>query len=156
MITVAGAPQGCTHFKLRSFARRVGLHYDRALAAAGLKTTQYSLLSNLTHRGPIGPTALAGAMSLTPSTLSRNLKPLVDAGWVEVLVGSDARTHRLAITEAGRAKRAEAQRAWRVAQRALNDQLGTDTVAALHALIDEAMARLEPGHPAASQEDPAP
>jgi DNA-binding MarR family transcriptional regulator len=137
-------PRGCTHFRLRAFARRVGLHYDRALASVGLKTTQYSLLSNVMHRGPIGSAALAAAMSLTPSTLSRNLRPLIDAGYVELLEGTDARSHGVAITEAGRAKRAEAQRAWRGAQEALNRKLGTDTVAALHALIDEAMPRLEP------------
>ena len=37
--------QGCTNFKLRQLMRRVAHHYDLEMAGAGLKTTQYSLLS---------------------------------------------------------------------------------------------------------------
>lgn len=40
-------PQGCTHFTLRQLQRRVSQRYDAALAQAGLKTTQYTLLSQL-------------------------------------------------------------------------------------------------------------
>lgn len=54
------------------------------------------------------------------------------------------------ITAAGAAKRAEAQRRWRVAQDELNATLGIDRVAALHELIDQALARLEP---AAGEDD---
>ena len=43
-------------------------------------------------------------------------------------------------TEAGRAKRAEAQREWKQAQLALNARLGEARVAALHALLDECLA----------------
>ena len=40
---------GCTNFKLR----RVAQHYDLEMSGAGLKTTQYSLLSHvLKLRGP--------------------------------------------------------------------------------------------------------
>ena len=44
-------------------------------------------------------------------------------------------------TEAGREKRVEAQRRWRVAQEGVNATLGRERVIALHALIDEAMRR---------------
>ena len=50
------------------------------MAKIGLKTTQYSLLSQVLHRGPIRPGDLAKAMVLDASTLTRNLKPLVAAG----------------------------------------------------------------------------
>ena len=44
---------GCTNFKLRQLMRRVAQHYDLEMSGAGLKTTQYSLLSHvLKLRGP--------------------------------------------------------------------------------------------------------
>jgi hypothetical protein len=41
------AAGGCTCFKLRRLTRRVTAVYDRALSAAGIRVTQYSLLSHL-------------------------------------------------------------------------------------------------------------
>ena len=139
------AVRGCTNFKLRALARRVSQHYDQAMAGVGLKTTQYSLLSHVRHQGPVGSAALAASMALSASTLSRNLRPLINAGWLELQAGADARSHLVAITAAGRAKRTEAQRQWHSAQLALNQRLGLPMVAALHQLIDDALPLLEPG-----------
>lgn len=136
-------PQGCTNFKLRQLMRRVAHHYDAEMAKCGLKTTQYSLLSHVLKLGPIRPGELAAAMKMDASTLTRNLRPLVDAGWATLEAGPDARSRLVHITEAGRAKRAEAQRRWKAAQLALNDALGVARVAALHALVDDALALLE-------------
>src|SRR5258708_35271999 len=96
----------------------------------------YSLLSQVLQRGPIRPGDLAKAMALDASTLTRNLKPLVAAGWLSVGAGADDRSHLVAITDAGREKRTEARRRWRVAQDTLNELLGVERVLALHELID--------------------
>jgi DNA-binding MarR family transcriptional regulator len=144
--------RGCTSFKLRQLARRVSQHYDTELAAAGLKTTQYSLLSHVLKLGPVRPVDLAQAMTMDASTLSRNLRPLMAAGWLELGAGDDARSRLVQITPAGRAKRAEAQRRWRAAQDTLNHTLGAPQVAALHGLIDDALARLGTAAPGASDD----
>jgi DNA-binding MarR family transcriptional regulator len=144
--------QGCTNFKLRRLVRRVSQLYDREMASIGLKTTQYSLLSFVLRLGPVRPSDLAAAMTLDASTLTRNLKPLLAAGWLELAPGDDGRSRSVRITPAGRAKRDEAQRRWKAAQQALNAQLGAPRVAALHALVDESLALLEP---AATGEDDA-
>ena len=130
-------PQGCTNFKLRQLMRRVGQLYDAGLAQAGLRTTQYSLLSHVVKLAPVRPVDLARAMKMDASTLTRNLRPLVDAGWVTLDAGPDARSRFVNATAAGRAKRQEAQRRWRVAQESLNRRLGNARVLALHALVDE-------------------
>ncbi|MFY3385928.1 MarR family winged helix-turn-helix transcriptional regulator [Paracidovorax sp. MALMAid1276] len=135
-------PQGCTNFKLRQLMRRVASHYDTEMAQCGLKTTQYSLLSHVLRLGPIRPGDLAEAMKMDASTLTRNLRPLVDAGWVTLEAGADARSRLVHITDAGRSKRAEAQRHWKAAQLALNETLGVERVAALHALVDDSLALL--------------
>lgn len=138
-------PQGCTNLKLRELGRVVTRHYDAYVAPTGLKNSQYSLLSHVVVLGPVRPGELASRMRLDASTLTRNLQPLVAAGWVEQGPGDDARSRSVVATEAGRAKRAEAQRAWKQAQLALNARLGNERVAALHALLDECLAALEDG-----------
>ena len=132
-------PQGCTNFKLRQLMRRVANHYDAEMAKCGLKTTQYSLLSHVLKLGPIRPGDLATEMKMDASTLTRNLRPLVDAGWVTLKAGMDARSRLVHITDAGRDKRVEAQRHWKSAQLALNEALGVERVMALHALVDDSL-----------------
>lgn len=135
-------PKGCTNLQLRQLTRRVSQRYDAEMACIGLKTTQYSLLSYVVKLGPIRPADLAQAMEMEPSTLTRNLKPLMDAGWVEMTAGVDGRSRLVCATTAGREKRAQAQRHWKHAQEQLNQTLGLDRVQALHALIQESLALL--------------
>ena len=136
------APRGCTNFKLRQLTRRVSQHYDRLVGECGLKTTQYSLLSQIERLAPVRPSDLAAAMAMDPSTLTRNLQPLVEHGWAEIGAGADGRSRLVVITTEGRAKRADAQRAWKRAQLTLNEQLGNERVAELHALLDDCLASL--------------
>ena len=141
-MVAATQSQGCTNLKLRQLMRRITQHYDAELAQAGLKTTQYSLLSHVYKLGPIRPGDLAQAMKMDASTLTRNLKPLVAAGWVQLAAGVDGRSRLITITEAGREKRQEAQRHWKLAQTGLNRLLGMPRMLALHTLIDESLALL--------------
>ena len=138
------APRGCTNLKLRQLSRQVTRGYDAVVGATGLKNTQYALLSHVVLLGPIRPSDLAARMKLDASTLTRNLQPLAAQGYVVLGPGPDARSRLVSATDAGRLKRAEAQRAWKQAQLALNATLGEERVARLHALIDECLARLAP------------
>lgn len=138
-------PRGCTNFKLRSLGRVVSRHYDGALAACGLKTSQYSLLAHVIKLGPLRPVDLARAMSVEASTLTRNLKPLLLAGYLTQYDGVDARSRLITITDAGRAKRTEAQRLWRGAQRELNRIRGAERVLTLHQLVDDSLDLLGAG-----------
>ena len=139
----AAAPKGCTSFKLRQLTRRVSQHYDRVVAASGLKTTQYSLLSQIEHLGPVRPSDLAAAMAMEASTLTRNLQPLLKSGWAEIGPGSDGRTRVITATAAGRAKRAEAARSWKRAQLEINARLGDERVVRLHDLLEECLTLMD-------------
>jgi DNA-binding MarR family transcriptional regulator len=114
------------------------------MARVGLKITQYSLLAHVDRLGPLAPGELARRMEMDASTLTRNLQPLVAAGWVRVGEGVNARSRLLHLTEAGRDKRREAQRHWKLAQTEINETLGLDRVAALHGLLDDALAAFHP------------
>jgi DNA-binding MarR family transcriptional regulator len=135
-------PQGCTNLQLRQLMRRVAQLYDAELAKAGLKTTQYSLLSTVLALGTSRPADLATAMKMDASTLTRNLKPLIAAGWLRLEPGPDGRSRSVVLTAAGLAKRTEAKQRWKAAQLRLNDTLGEERVVALHALIQDSMALL--------------
>ena len=141
------APQGCTNFKLRQLTRRVGQHFDRIVGAAGIKTTQYSLLSHIERFGPIRPGDLARRMSMDASTLTRNLKPLLHHGWAELGPGADGRSRVVTPTPAGRAKRVEAGRVWKRAQLEINARLGSARVVQLHELLEACLSLMdaEPG-----------
>jgi DNA-binding MarR family transcriptional regulator len=142
-VAAAVSPRGCSSQKVRVLSRRISQHFDHIVASSGLKTTQYSLLSTIVRLGPLRPGELARAMNLDASTLTRNLQPLISAGWVVVGPGEDERSRRVEATDAGRDKRAEAQRAWKRAQLAFNERLGAAAVARLHAAIEECMTLLD-------------
>ena len=138
-------PQGCTNFMLRQLLRSVSRLYDAEIAQAGLKGSQFSLLSHVQALGPIAPSALAERMGMDASTLTRNLRPLVDKGWVLQGPGADARGRSISITAAGLDKLTEARPHWKRAQQALNQRLGVDQVAQLHLLMRAAQQRLQEG-----------
>ncbi|MDP9107930.1 MAG: MarR family winged helix-turn-helix transcriptional regulator [Pseudomonadota bacterium] len=133
----------CTCFTLRKLARNVSRLYDLHLATVDLKTTQYSLLKNIAHQAlPVAQLALRLATERT--TLTRNLKPLLGAGWATLADGADARQRIVTITAAGRAKLASAHHAWHAAQTELDQILGPDLVGALHENAAAVMAALTP------------
>ncbi len=140
--TTSASPRGCSSLKLRQLSRRASQHFDQIVASTGLKTTQYSLLSNVVELEPIRPGDLADRMEMDPSTLTRNLQPLVAQGWVVVAPGDDGRSRIVVATEAGREKRESARREWKRAQLAFNERIGEARVVRLHALIDECLAAM--------------
>ena len=96
--------------------------------------------------GPIRPVDLAAGMNIDASTLSRNLKPMVAAGWLSLEAGGGCAQPPGNSRPTPDARSAiEAQRRWRVAQEGINATLGPQRVIALHALIDEAMQALDEG-----------
>jgi DNA-binding MarR family transcriptional regulator len=131
-------PSVCTCFRLRSLTRRVTQLYDQALAPSGLTVTQYSLLAHAL-RNDAAPTLseLAQQLFTDRTTLTRNLKPLADAGLVKVGDGADARSKAVLVTAKGRGALRAARPLWQEAQARLRARAGDRRLAALHGLIDE-------------------
>lgn len=145
--------RGCTCDRLRRLTRRVTAVYDHALATAGLRVTQFSMLAQLrraTSDAGLSMGDLASQLDMDRTTLTRNLKPLVAQGWVAL--GSDAQDGRLCrvqITPAGDQCLRDALPHWRRAQATVNRTLGDAQVAALHHWLDDATPRFRPEGPAA-------
>ena len=130
----------CACFSVRRAARAVTQLYDDMLRPSGLRATQFSLLAVIRLMGTGTITALADAAVMDRTTLTRNLKPLAEAGLVAVREGDDARVREVTLTAAGRARLAAAQPCWEQAQRRMTDALGGPRMDRLRADLSRAVA----------------
>ena len=128
----------CNCFAIRSAARHTTQLYDRHLAAAGLRTTQFSLLSTLARSGPLAIGELATRMAMDRTTMGRALRPLEREGLVAIAPGRDGRTRALVVTEAGRDRVRQARALWEAAQAEFEASYGAAEAAALR----DALARV--------------
>lgn len=122
----AYSPVNCTCFNLRKAMRVVTKLYDEALKPSGLRATQFSLLATAIGREPIGITELADALVTDRTTLTRNLKPLLNQNLLEIVDGDDQRQRLIAVTSKGKITLTEALPLWREAQARLISMLGQD------------------------------
>ncbi|MEI9999413.1 MAG: MarR family winged helix-turn-helix transcriptional regulator [Verrucomicrobiota bacterium] len=113
---------------LRKASRHVSQVYDAALAATGLKTTQFSLLSAIDRSKDATLTVgeLAEIMVMDRSTLGHNLRPLEKAGLLRLAANKvDARSRLIVLTRKGRAKLAAARVLWSQMQGRFESRFGT-------------------------------
>jgi DNA-binding MarR family transcriptional regulator len=135
------SPAPCLCNALRQASRAVSRLYDEELRGVGLRTTQYSLLHTLARVGQVRQGDLSGLTSLDETTLTRNLRPLIDAGWVAVGTGEDRREKLVRLAEAGAAKLEEARPAWDRAQEQMRSLLPEGVWSSLLAALPD-VARL--------------
>jgi DNA-binding MarR family transcriptional regulator len=131
------ASTACFCNALRRASRAVSRLYDEELRGVGLRTTQYSLLRAVARAAQVRQGDLSGLVSLDETTLTRTLRPLVDAGWIAVRSGDDRREKLITITAAGTAKLAEARPAWKRAQAQMQALLPEKTRRNLMAVLTE-------------------
>ena len=131
----------CLCNALRQASRAVSRLYDEELRSVGLRTTQYSLLRYLKHCGEVRQRDLGAVTSLDETTVTRNLRPLIDAGWVTIEAGDDRRERLVRLSEAGAAKLKEARPAWERAQERMRARLTNANWTCLLAVLPE-LARL--------------
>jgi DNA-binding MarR family transcriptional regulator len=125
-------PDLCNALAIRKAARHVTGLYDRHLAEAGLKVTQFSILARLRHLGPRTINELAADMSMDRTTMGRNVRPLERDGLVQIATDTrDARRRALSITESGRDRLRLAGQGWAAAQAKFDNAYGPKRAAAL-------------------------
>lgn len=135
---------GCSCHRLRKLTRLMSLRYDQALAPAGVNVNQFAILRRAQAQ-PRSISALALELGMDRTTLSRDLKPLVAAGWVVMRrCADDARQRHIEVTLAGNDVITLARPLWRDAQTRIETLLGHDQVSQLHAALDHATGQLTP------------
>ena len=86
---------------------------------------------------------LAQALLTDRTTLTRNLKPLVDAGFLKIGSGVDARSKAVCVTPTGEAVYQSAHPLWKLAQAQLRELAGAEQLNALHAMIETILPQLK-------------
>jgi len=126
----------CTCFRLRRAARQVSQIYDRELAAVGLSLNEYSILRHAERGGHCLLGELADSLGMERTTLTRNLKPLLEAGWLKEARGEDARQRLISITASGRKRIASAKPHWQRAQQSIEASYGASNTQRLRKDLD--------------------
>lgn len=134
-------PAACNCLALRQASRHVTQFYDRFLAPAGIRATQYSILARLERKGAMTINALAATLVMDRTTLGRNIRPLQRDGLVAVVAGKvDRRSRELRLTTAGIARVRVARRGWEMAQAEFESAFGAKRARTLRTLLHEVAA----------------
>ena len=69
------------------------------------------------------------------TTMTRNLRTLQQAGFIDLVPGADARSRCVVVTPEGRARIREAAALWRQAQLRVRELCGSEQIGALESLV---------------------
>ncbi|MGW2548674.1 MarR family winged helix-turn-helix transcriptional regulator [Streptomyces sp. NPDC001635] len=135
--TSASRDDLCNNLALRKAARYLGATYDKALAPAGLRGTQFSILQRLSAQGEMTITTLADVIAMDRTTMASNLKPLAREGLVTVETSAaDRRARIVTITPEGVARMKAALPLWEGVQAQFEGSFGVDGAARLRASLE--------------------
>jgi DNA-binding MarR family transcriptional regulator len=138
--------KACFAMRAARLERRITRLFDSALGKAGLTVRQFNLLAQAAYAPGLSVQALAARTEVDPTTLTRNLKPLIANGWLTLnRDDADARLRRIILTDAGRAKLDDGLELWRAAQAAAAAAFGAQTPTIADAL-DQAARALKATH----------
>lgn len=143
-IPIDQMPIACACFNVRRASRVLSQIYDEAIAPAGIRGTQFTLLLAVHLAGDTGLSAMAGGLAMDRTTLSRNINKLVQRELVEDVAGDDSRTRRVRLTRQGKRVLNKALPLWRAVQEQLEAAIGTHRFDALRKLSRE-VVELAPG-----------
>jgi DNA-binding MarR family transcriptional regulator len=122
--------------RIRLLSKIVTTICDDRLRPFGIGSTQFALLAAICQE-PITRAEIARLLQLNRSTLTRDLKAILSAGWIEeVRENADGRSRPIALTTAGRELMRKAEPAWSAGQAQAAGLLGKDGVNALTNITD--------------------
>ena len=128
-------PSPCNCMNIRRASRAVTQFYDEILKPSGVSIVQMSLLRHIEAVEGVTVSKLAKMMRIDRTTLNRNMKPLLDAGFITIEPGVDSRTRQVALTDRGQETAAKAWELWGEAQASLKEYLGEEDLAKLTQLL---------------------
>jgi DNA-binding MarR family transcriptional regulator len=137
----------CPAFRVRQASRVLARIYDDELRPLGLQLSQLPILTVLSQMGDSGASmnALAQALVMDPTTLTRNVKPLEKAGFIRVARSPDDRRARVVfMTPSGERTLEAAFPLWERATKRVRAALGPDRLEELHARLGEIIAMAAP------------
>lgn len=126
----------CHCLAVRQAGRWITQLYDQHLGRCGLRSSQYAILSRLNQLGATSIAALADAMVMDRTTITRNITPLERDGLLRIAASENDRRRKLVeLTDRGRERLAAARPHWREAQAAFEKHFGARQAAAMRSLL---------------------
>lgn len=129
LMSFANLPDGCRCAcgNLRRTTRAITQFYDQLLQPCGLRSTQYSLLLNISLQQHISVGELGAKLLMDQTTVTRNIEILRKYGYINVTKEhGNARKKAISITASGSEKLAEAMPLWEQAQLQIEQRLGPE------------------------------
>ncbi len=116
---------------------------DREVRDSGMTTAQLAVLAVVEAEGPVTQRAVADRLALNESAMTAMVRRLEDLGVIErVRTTHDRRERRLALTEEGRARLADAGRAFAAVNRRIDEALGVQGVGRLAGALERLRSEL--------------
>jgi DNA-binding MarR family transcriptional regulator len=117
---------GCAAYQFRRTSRAVARLYDAALAPAGLRSTQFAILTAIAKLQPIAMSRVAEILVIDAATMTRSLRLLQKDGLIEIAPRGLRRQRLLTLTLKAEKALAVAVPLWREAQARFLASLGSE------------------------------
>ena len=125
----------CVGQRARQLSRVASRIYDDELRPFGVSNSQVGLLTAVHLAGPVHPGKLGDFVAAEKSTVSRNIRVMIERGWVQESDAAGEPGKLLELTAAGKSLLAEIGPAWERAQRKALSLFGSDASAVLDELL---------------------
>jgi DNA-binding MarR family transcriptional regulator len=127
----------CVIARARLISRVMTNIFDEELRPLGLVSSQHTLLGSIMRMGIATRAEIGRANCLDRSTLTRNLKLMLDAGWIEEVADQvQGRQRPLRLSKAGEDLLFSSMPAWRAGQGRALKLLGQAGMSAINTVAD--------------------
>jgi DNA-binding MarR family transcriptional regulator len=141
---VAEIGSACLAVRARMLSRAVSAIYDRTMEGHDVTISQVNIMVMVGHRPACTPGEIGRTLAMERSTVSRNLRPLLERGWLAGDVGDAGRLRSVRLTQRGEKKVASLIPSWRRAQDLAASLLGQSGAASLKEIGDRLWMRAGP------------
>lgn len=128
----------CISTRIRQLSRIITRVYDDALRPLGITASQFTLLTQLAQQDGITAVEIGHALDIEKSTLSRNLKRLLQDGFLTMDPPAGRRGRGLHLTPKGEIVIQQGFPVWREAQTRTIRILGPESRSILDGLLTQA------------------
>ena len=114
----------CLCATVRRTGRLLTRQYEDALRPAGVTVSQFELMNTVRAMEPVDQSRLAKQLESDQTTLSRNIKLLLELGWISAASEQDGRRRSYRLSEDGLKTLREAARHWQRVHDRMEAKLG--------------------------------
>lgn len=128
----------CISTRVRQLSRIITRVYDDAMRPLGITASQFTLLTQLAQQDGITAVEIGHSLDIEKSTLSRNLKRLLQDGFITMDPPAGRRGRGLHLTPKGASVIQQGFPVWREAQTRTIRVLGPESRSILDSLLSQA------------------